>query len=304
MQGNVIVKSVWKCNVVAWRGMILNCVCVRVTAMAVPSFMCCASSTINTDQLRSQLDHLHAEANSTRTKATNARLRLLRLSEAAEKLQKQAAINIQKGKENDAREILFQRKKVLQALEKSKRRVELLDELSTKLSEAISLKESQLIGNVALNIEDTTEDDSSTVRIIAPKEDVQKHFSKDDTNPDMMKFGDIQDVPLSMESEGNPLDDKVTQNLRESLTIDSSNEDIVARSLSEISSYEDFMEHIDQKLSEIQAELVSVLNVSTLILDNEERPKNSRLQQTMELLESIHDIRQRIRSTKKTKLRI
>ena len=67
--------------------------------------------------------------------ANNARLRLLRLSEAAEKLQKQAGISIQKGEENDAREMLFQRKKVLQALEKSKSRIELLDELSAKLSQ-------------------------------------------------------------------------------------------------------------------------------------------------------------------------
>jgi len=67
--------------------------------------------------------------------ANNARLRLLRLSESAEKLQKQAAISMQKGDENYARDMLVQRKKVLQALEKSKNRIELLDELSTKLSE-------------------------------------------------------------------------------------------------------------------------------------------------------------------------
>ncbi|TKY57217.1 hypothetical protein E2542_SST21663 [Spatholobus suberectus] len=280
--------------------------CVRVTAMAVPSWRptCGASSTTNTVQLRSQLDHLHAEADATRAKATSARLRLLRLSEAAEQFQKQAAINIQKGEENYARDMLFQRKKVLQALEKSKRRIELLDELSTKLSEAISLKESQLIGNVTVNIEDTTEDASSPVRVIAPKEEVQKDFTKDNSDPDMMKFGDIQDEQLSMVSEGNPLDDKETQNLQEPLSIDSSNEDNMARNLSEISSYEDFMEHIDKKLSEIEAELVTVLNVSTLVLDNEERPKNSRLQQTIELLESIHGIRQRIRSTKEAKLKI
>lgn len=67
--------------------------------------------------------------------ANNARLRLLRLSESAEKLKKQAAISMQKGDENYARDMLVQRKKVLQALEKSKNRIELLDELSTKLSE-------------------------------------------------------------------------------------------------------------------------------------------------------------------------
>lgn len=159
--------------------------------------------------------------------------------------------------------------------------------------QAISLKESQLIGNVTVKIEDTTEDASSPVRIISPKEEVQNDVTKDDSDPDTMEFSDIQDVQLSIESEGSPLDDKETQNLLESLSISTSNEEYIARNLSEISSYEDFMEHIDKKLSEIEAELVTVLNVSTLVLDNEERPKNSRLQQTIELLESIHGIRQR-----------
>lgn len=67
--------------------------------------------------------------------ASSARLRLLRLSDAAEKLKRQAAINVHTGKENDARELLIQKKKVMEAMEKSKNRIELLDELSTKLTE-------------------------------------------------------------------------------------------------------------------------------------------------------------------------
>lgn len=297
--------------------MIPNCVRVTTaTTMAVPSFMairrrpicflCCASSStiINTEQLRSQLDHLHAEADTTRTKANNARLRLLRLSESAEKLKKQAAISMQKGDENYARDMLVQRKKVLQALEKSKNRIELLDELSTKLSEVISLKESQLVGNVTMNMEDTTEDASSPVRIVAPKEEVLKDSPKDDSDLNMMKFGDIQDMQISSESQENPPDDTETENLLRSLKTATGNENNIPNSLSEISSYKDFMEHIDQKLHEIETELVAFLNVSVLVLDSEERPKNSRWQQTMELLESIHGIRQRIRSAKEAKVTI
>jgi len=63
--------------------------------------------------------------------ANSARLRLLRLSDAADKLRRQAAISVQTGKENDARQLLLQ----ILALEKSKRRIELLDELSAKLNE-------------------------------------------------------------------------------------------------------------------------------------------------------------------------
>ncbi|CAK8538746.1 unnamed protein product [Lathyrus sativus] len=293
----------------------LNLVGVTATTMAVPSLMltttrrkpiclCVSSTTINTEDLRSQLDQLHAEAHTTRTKANSARLRLLRLSESAEKLQKQAAISIQKGDEDYARDTLLQRKQVLQALEKSKIRIELLDELSAKLSEAISLKESQLIGNVTMNIEDTTQDDSSPVRIIAPKEEVLEDSLNDDSDSGKMKFNDIQDVKISLESQENPLDDKEIDNLLKSLSTDTGNENSVSSSLSKISSYEDFIEHIDQKLSEIESELVSVLNVSILVLDKEERPKNFRWQQTTELLESIHGIRLRIRNAKEAKVRI
>ena len=69
--------------------------------------------------------------------ANNARMRLMRLSEAAEKLKRQAAISIRTGKEDDARELLFQKKKVMEALEKSKTRIEFLDQLSTKLNEVL-----------------------------------------------------------------------------------------------------------------------------------------------------------------------
>ncbi|CAL5190563.1 unnamed protein product [Lathyrus oleraceus] len=295
--------------------MILNLVGVTATTMAVPSLMltttrrkpiclCASSTTINTEDLRSQLDQLHAEAHTTRTKANSARLRLLRLSESAEKLQKQAAISIQKGDEDYARDTLLQRKQVLQALEKSKIRIELLDELSAKLSEAISLKESQLVGNVTMKIEDATQDDSSPVRIIAPKEEVLEDSLNDDSDSNKMKFNDIQDVQISFESRENPLDDKEIDNLLKTLSTDAGKENSIPSSLSKISSYEDFMKHIDQKLSEIETELVSVLNVSILVLDSEERPKNFRWQQTTELLESIHGIRERIRSSKEAKVRI
>ncbi|KAL6975996.1 hypothetical protein U1Q18_024790 [Sarracenia purpurea var. burkii] len=66
--------------------------------------------------------------------ANNARMRLMRLSEAAEKLRRQAAISVQTGRENDARELLLQKKKIMHALEKSKTRITLLDELMSKLN--------------------------------------------------------------------------------------------------------------------------------------------------------------------------
>lgn len=69
--------------------------------------------------------------------ANSARSRLMRLTEAAENLRRRAAIEVGVGREDDARELLLQKKKVMQALEKSKKRVELLDELSAKLIEVM-----------------------------------------------------------------------------------------------------------------------------------------------------------------------
>jgi hypothetical protein len=61
----------------------------------------------------------------------------MRLSEAAEKLKRQAAVSVISGKENDARELLFQKKKVMHAIGRSKNRIELLDQLSSKLNQVL-----------------------------------------------------------------------------------------------------------------------------------------------------------------------
>ncbi|KAL9272723.1 hypothetical protein AKJ16_DCAP11147 [Drosera capensis] len=65
---------------------------------------------LNSQQLRSQLDQLQQESDRTRSKANNARLWLVRLSEAAEKLRRQAALYARMGNETGARELLFQKK--------------------------------------------------------------------------------------------------------------------------------------------------------------------------------------------------
>ncbi|KAM3699000.1 hypothetical protein ACJW31_06G229000 [Castanea mollissima] len=251
--------------------MILNsavCIGMAVPCTCRPPFLLrpmCLSSNINTEQLRAQLDQLHSEAARTTAKANSARLRLLRLSEAAEKIQRQAAISVQTGKENDARELLIQKKKVKQALEKSKSRIELLDELSTKLNKAISLKESQLVGNVALDFEVGNENAPSPVRIITPKQENKEDLNENvEVEPHVLELDGQQDLQLCSEIE-------------ESLPV-------------------------DQELSKIEAELVTVLRVSTLVLDSKETPKNSKVQQTQELLESICGIRKRIASIKLTKV--
>ncbi|VVA90199.1 unnamed protein product [Arabis nemorensis] len=248
----------------------------------IPARIRCFSATENSELLRSQLDRLHAEAESTRAKANSNRLRLLRLSEAAENLRKQAAVNVQTGKEDDARELLLQKKKVMQALDKAKARIELLDTLSSKLNEAISVKETQLIGNISLDLEVDSENSSGGIHIVSPK----PKSTEDKHENDQTRL-DSQEIQL------------VEKNFEEyQSTLDIDNhvlQDALAGSIvKEASSYESFLENLDQKLSRIEAELVTVVNVATLVLNHEDKPKNLKVQQTAEILEEIRCVRGRI----------
>lgn len=263
----------------------------------------CLASKINTEDLRSHLDQLHAEAETTRAKASNARLRLLRLSEAAEKLRRQAAISVQRGNENDARDYLFQKKKVMQALDKSKSRIDLLDKLSAKLNEAISAKESQLIGNISLDLEVSEENVSDQIRIISPQPQVSG-----DANDKDSEFGYI-DLTISEDQNMEFYDDgQLNQAVGEETkgqTISSSvttsfNEDNVIKSLTNISSYEDFLEHIDQQLNKIEKELVAFVNISTMVPDGAYKPGIVKIKHALELLESILAIRQRVTDIQQT----
>ncbi|XP_068303588.1 uncharacterized protein [Pyrus communis] len=270
------------------------------TAMVVPRrplwrTPMCLASNVNTEELRAQLGQLHSEAETARAKANNARLRLLRLSEAAEKLKRQAAINVQTGKEDDARELLFQKKKVMEALEKSKHRIEFLDELSTKLNEAISLKEGQLIGNVSLDLEVVREDAFSPVRIVSPTAEVAenlevgKEFVSNDLKEETPLLKDNQ-ARLPVEPEG--------EDLREPLNRGAWNEDETISSLKGLTSFNSFLEHLDHQLKKIEAELITILRISTLVVDGQEKSTNFKVQKTMELLDSVSGVRQRISSIK------
>lgn len=258
--------------------------------------MCFASThTTDAEQLRAQLNQFHAEAETTRAKANNARLRLLRLSEAAEKLRRQASINIQTGKEHDARELLFQKKKIMQALEKSNSRIRLLDDLSAKLNEAISIKESQLIGNVATDLEVGNNNMSNPVHIVSPKRDIlEVVHKKESSDPDDSEHGERTDLGASLSPEGNLAFDNNADHFEETISGSRNIENHVVDRLNRFSSFDDFLEGLDEQLKKIEEELATISKVSTFILDIKEDRQNIRMQQIIELVESVRDIRERI----------
>uniref|UniRef100_A0A803QLJ7 Uncharacterized protein n=1 Tax=Cannabis sativa TaxID=3483 RepID=A0A803QLJ7_CANSA len=275
--------------------MMMNSGLGSVSVLALPwrpswRIMCSASNT-NTDQLRAQLDQLQTEADTARAKANSARGRLMRLSETAENLKRQAAISVRLGKEDEARDLLFQKKKVMEALQKSKDRIEFLDQLSMKLNEAISVKERQLIGNVALDLE-VVREDSSPVRIVSPTTEATEDSVAGKESE--KSFSDNQELLSGIDSQASLSVVQEKEDLEGSLPGVISVGDEISSRLKGITSFGRFLEHLDEQLNKIEEEIATVLRFSTLVLDNKEKTKNFKVQQAQKLLESIHEIRQRV----------
>ncbi|WJZ98950.1 hypothetical protein VitviT2T_017437 [Vitis vinifera] len=170
-----------------------------------------------------------------------------------------------------------------------------------QVSWAISVKESQLINNVSLDLEVGGEDALSPVRIVSPKEETTENSNENE-------YFDFRPSEVGKGQEEQFLTDNQASVLLNSEDIQQGNvnvgiwdKDDMIGSLQQISSYQSFLEHLDQQLSKIEGELVAVLRLSTLILENEGKPKNSKLQQTMDILESVRGIRLRITSIMQTK---
>lgn len=161
--------------------------------------------------------------------------------------------------------------------------------------QAVSLKERQLIGNVALDLEVAGEDASSPVRIVSPTTEatedlvVTNEFGSDD-----QKFNDDQELQSKTDNQAILPVDPQQEGLLEGFSPGViSVGDEISGSLRGISSFGGFLEHLDEQLNKIEAELDTVLRVSTLVLASEDKTKNFKVQQALELLESIRGIRQR-----------
>ncbi|KAL9993265.1 hypothetical protein Hdeb2414_s0028g00701911 [Helianthus debilis subsp. tardiflorus] len=109
--------------------------------------------------------------------ANKARQRLLRLSETAEKLKRRAAVSVQAGKENEARDLLFQKKKVMQALDNTKSRIEFLMSLQQILLRQYLLKIDNLLPQFLQILKSKKQDDESPVRVMSPSPENSEKYS-------------------------------------------------------------------------------------------------------------------------------
>ncbi|RZS15731.1 hypothetical protein BHM03_00047602 [Ensete ventricosum] len=219
-------------------------------------------------QLRIQLDQLRAEAEATRSKAfflvpaNAARLRLMRLTEAAENLRSRAAMSIQVGKETEARELLIQKKKLMQALKNSKNRIEVLDKLSSKINEIhfVSPKE------------DTVEVSKSKDPSILTEQ--SEHQDHDAGNYENKLSGDSgQPTFLASASSGLSNFPKL---------VDSSD-----------GFHEHILENFDMQLKLLETDIENFLRSQSLTEEAKQKQMNEKLEKLSEILKDVLSIRER-----------
>ncbi|GLJ07123.1 hypothetical protein SUGI_0058930 [Cryptomeria japonica] len=254
------------------------------------------------EQLKSQLESLQREADQTIEKANSTRARFMRLTEAVDKLQLQALANVKAGKESAAREMLLQKKKVMQALENSKRRAELLDELLKKIGEAISEKEAQLIKLLATTRleKDIGKDSEGPVRVVSStegasfnNENLEEHFESDSKKID----GNEKELRTNMtgatESESQINQERDSKELLISDT--GIRYDHLLAVLKGIDSYQSLLIDLDQQIAEMETKLQVLHKFSSLLLEDEaERLSNRKVKATIEILEALQNARARI----------
>lgn len=149
-----------------------------------------------------------------------------------------------------------------------------------------------MVRDVASDLDIDGDDAGGPVRIVSPTQDDMKTLDVDnDANFNRSDVSENQEVVPDIDSEGNMLSySEAEETVPES--INSGTETNMSSSFRGPSSYIDFLEDLDQQLNKIENDLVTSLELPALVLENEEKPNNSKLQQ-MEILENIRGARVR-----------
>uniref|UniRef100_A0ACD5VKH8 Uncharacterized protein n=9 Tax=Avena sativa TaxID=4498 RepID=A0ACD5VKH8_AVESA len=241
------------------------------------------------DGLREQLLQLHAEADLTQSKANSARVRLVRLTEAAENLKNRAVVSVRMGRENEAVDLLVQKKKLTKALENLKGRIELLDKLSTKISEAISVKQNMLIEHALRPGMPNVEDSNDEIRVFSGK--VDDGVDKTDSLPKSVEKRSIEMknvvyTNLASHSEKSELQ------MADSFTFSKDHDP--TSGTKDHSAYDDFVEHIVSQLNSLECEIEQYVN-SELATDVDiQQSTSGKWQKLSTVLKLITETRERI----------
>ncbi|KAG8055754.1 hypothetical protein GUJ93_ZPchr0001g29491 [Zizania palustris] len=240
------------------------------------------------ERLREQLLQLNEEADLTQSKANSARVRLMRLTEAAENLKKRAVVSIQMGKENEAVYLLVQKKKLTKALESIKQRVEVLDKLSTKISEAISMKQNMLIEHALHPGMSNIEDYNDNIRVFSGKVGVEADETTSSLVQSTEKGFDMKHVAHSGMTDHLEQSELQTSN---GFTF-SSNHDTL-NSITNHSSYDDFLDHIGLQLNSLEYEVEQYISSQLAEQVDIQKPINGKWQKLADILKILTETRER-----------
>lgn len=259
-----------------------------------------------TDELKLQLEALQTEAEQARARANTARARFMRLTETVENLRVRAALDVNAGREERARQLLEEKHKIIKALEKSKQRAELLDELSVKLCEAISRKETQLIKDLSsarLKMNDSR-NDVTNVRIVSPKEEavagvksvMTEEIGAFNQNGEEDSRGSvIQDASEICVESGTSDEDCAGSNSGYE-NVDRSDESHFVLSTSP-DVFPTFLTRIDDQLSDIEIQLHDFMNVAAMILpESIGNTTNAKVAHVKQIWHDIRNTRLRIQT--------
>lgn len=151
-----------------------------------------------------------------------------------------------------------------------------------------------MIGNVALDLEIAIDETPSPVRIVSPKDDIADNSDEnEDVDLETIKLADSQELQAPYDGNADLKTNNELKHLGASTSGDMSKEADRINSLKGVSSYEEFLEHIDQQLRDIEVELVTFLRFSSLILENKDKLENSKIQQALDVLNGVHQLRGR-----------
>ncbi|KAH7302358.1 hypothetical protein KP509_23G068900 [Ceratopteris richardii] len=257
------------------------------------------SSSVSYEELRTELEALNEEAEQARGRANAARARFMRLTERVENLRMQAITDLKAGKEGSARQLLFEKQKVMQALEKSKQRAELLEELCNKLGEAISRKELQVITSLTSTEVEVDEDKTMlNVRIVSPK----GHNLARDLVAGSEKIGEQvteglnsdADSSKNLDSECSEVESGAISDARESNNQSFDTGKIMLSSKPE--TYPEFLFNVDKCLQQVEAQLHEFLNIAAMILPEDVDDGNgnpNRVAVVRDIWQDVHTARQR-----------
>ncbi|WVZ69163.1 hypothetical protein U9M48_017998 [Paspalum notatum var. saurae] len=241
-------------------------------------------------RLREELLQLHAEADLTQSKANSARVRLVRLTEAAENLKKRAATSVRMGKESEAVDLLMQKKKLTKALENIKERIEVLDRLLAKISEAISMKQNMLI-EYALRPE-TSNGENSDDKIRVFSSTVNEGANGAESSGSRQKSVERESFVLRNEAHASMAGYPEQTALQMADSFSFLNDSGTANSIKDRSTYDGFLEHIDLQMKSLEYEIERFISSQSVKEVGSEKQRN-KWQRLSDILMVVKETREK-----------